>query len=287
MGQRPQQGVRSVEIGLALVAELAAAGRDMSLKELAQAADLAPAKAHRYLVSLGRARLIARTPDSGDYGLGPLAVNLGLSALARLDTHRVAWDELARLRDTVDQTAVKVIWGDGLAVVARVEQPARTITVNVRTGATLPILAAASARVFAAYLPNAVIGPIIERELAAGDLPTHMGRQLDRRGYQALLNDIRGRGMARSEGDLHAGIAALSAPVFDHAGRIAMVFALIGPMSTFDLDWKGRNARALAEACARLSERLGFRAPHRSQEQESPQHEERPRGRRRTGGESR
>jgi DNA-binding IclR family transcriptional regulator len=261
MGQRPQQGVRSVEIGLALVQQLAAAGRDLSLKDLARAANLAPAKAHRYLVSLGRARLVARGGEAGSYGLGPLAVNLGLSALGRMDGQRLAWEQLAALRDATGQTVVQAIWGDGAAVVARVEQPARAITVTVRTGAALPVLSAASGRVFAAFLPPEIVAPIVEREFAAAVAPTHMGRRLDRRSYQALLSDIRARGLARSEGDMHDGIGAISAPVFDHGGQIAMVFAVVGTLGTFDLDPKGKNVRALRDACSGLSERLGFRTP--------------------------
>ena len=261
MGQRPQQGVRSVEIGLSLVRQLAAAGRDLSLKEIARATDLAPAKAHRYLVSLGRARLVARVGESGSYGLGPLAVNLGLSALGRMDGQRLAWDELATLCRATGQTVVQAIWGEAAAVVARVEQPARAITVNVRTGTVLPVLSAASGRVFAAFLPTDVVAAIVDREFVEGDAPTHMGRRLDQRSYQALLADIRARGFARSEGDMHDGIGAVSAPVFDHTGQIAMVFAVVGTLGTLDLDPKGTNVRALREACSGLSERLGFRTP--------------------------
>ncbi|MSO64470.1 MAG: IclR family transcriptional regulator [Alphaproteobacteria bacterium] len=261
---KTQQGVRSVEIGLTLVERLVHSHRGLSLKDLAQAAAMSPAKAHRYLVSLRRARLVSQAPESGRYGLGPLAVSLGLAALGNVDLYRLAGEELSRLCEATGATVVQAIWGEGAALVARVEQPNRPITVNVRAGAVLPILTSASGRLFAAFLPNAVVGPLIEREFQRAEAPTYMGKRLDHRAFQALLDDIRSRQLARTEGDLTTGIGALSGPVFDHSGAMAMALAMVGPTGTLDLQWSGQNARALRTACEALSEQLGYRVPDRA-----------------------
>ena len=46
----------------------------MMLRDIAQQADMPPAKAHRYLVSLIRAGLVMQDPASSHYDLGPFAL---------------------------------------------------------------------------------------------------------------------------------------------------------------------------------------------------------------------
>ena len=75
------RGIQSVEVGGQLLKALALNGRPMALKDLAAAAAMTPAKAHPYLVSFGKLGLIEQDAVSGHYGLGPLAMQLGLISL--------------------------------------------------------------------------------------------------------------------------------------------------------------------------------------------------------------
>ena len=81
----PQRGIQSIEVGGALLRALAHHGRALPLKELAAIAGMSPAKAHPYLVSFGKLGLIEQEADSGRYGLGPLAMQLGLISLQQSD----------------------------------------------------------------------------------------------------------------------------------------------------------------------------------------------------------
>jgi len=265
---KAQHGVNSVETGLHLVTCLALAGRAQTLKDLAAAASMSPSKAHRYLVSLKRAGLVEQIEPLGLYELGSMAVTLGLAALGRTDLHRLAWQELVRLSGSLGLTAVQGIWADDKPVVVRAEQPQGLVTVNVRTGGVLGLLSTASGRVFAALRPETEIKPLIEREFAKGAQPRHMGKTLDRAGFDALLDDIRRRHMARTEGDDNLAIDALSGAVFNHVGALVAVIALVGTSGSFDLRWDGPVARALGEACRGLSRRLGYDQP--KPEEESP-----------------
>ena len=78
---RGQRGIQSVEVGGQLLRALAHHGRPMALKDLAREAGMTPAKAHPYLVSFGKLGLIEQTNASGHYGLGALAMQLGLSLI--------------------------------------------------------------------------------------------------------------------------------------------------------------------------------------------------------------
>ncbi len=259
MPEKGQQGVQSVEVGLKLVDALARSVGDLSLKELAEAAGMPASKAHRYLVSLMRAGLVERVGPSGNYDLGPLALNVGLAALGRRDIQRFAWNELVKLRDEIDQSVAQAVWGDRGPVIVRWEEPNRPVIVNVRAGAVLPMVSSATGRLFAAFLPRASVEPHVEREIADGVVMTSMGDRLNRAGFWDLVQDIRNRQMARARGDLTEGISALSGPVFDHHGNIVMAMVAMGTVGSFDLTWDGANATALARSCRSLSERLGFR----------------------------
>ena len=73
-----QRGIQSIEVGGQLLRALAHQGRPMALKDLAAAAGMAAAKAHPYLVSFGKIGLVKQDRASGRYGLGSLALQLGL-----------------------------------------------------------------------------------------------------------------------------------------------------------------------------------------------------------------
>lgn len=255
---KAQHGVNSVETGLHLVTCLALAGRAQTLKDLAASAGMSPSKAHRYLVSLKRAGLVEQIEPLGLYELGAMAVTLGLAALGRTDLHRLAWAELVRLSGALGHTAVQAIWADGAPIVVRAEQPDRVVSVNVRTGAALSLVSTASGRIFAAFRPDTEIVPLLDREFGRAGGIRHRGKALDRPAFEALLDDIRGRHLARTEGDDNLGVDALSGAVFNHVGALVAAVAVVGTSGSIDLNWEGPVARALGEACRGLSRRLGY-----------------------------
>ena len=174
---RKQQGVNSIEIGLRLVRVLAEAGAAMTLKDLAAAAQMPAAKAHRYMVSLIRAGLVEQHKLSGRYDLGPLALTTGLAALGRLDHQRLAWEKLVELREAVGETVAIGVWNGRGAVITRWEDSPRPVTVNVRVGSVLSPVFSASGRAIVAFLPRAAVEPLVAAEFALGT-PTYMGKPL-------------------------------------------------------------------------------------------------------------
>ena len=246
-----RQGVRSVEVGLRLVKLLAERAQPLALKDLAAGAHMPAAKAHRYLVSLIRAGLAEQDRESGRYRLGPMALDIGLAALCQVDVLKFGGEVLAELRAAIDETVLLAIWGNKGPVVARWEESTRPVATNVRAGWVMPMLNSATGRCFAAYLPEAAAAPLLEAEYAL--------RPEERTRYPARLDEIRAHGLSRVEGDLLRGVASVAAPVFGHAGAVVAVIAALGPQGAFDVDWDGGNARAVKNAAARLSARLGFR----------------------------
>lgn len=246
-----RQGVQSVEIGLRLMRHLAQRPGPLALKDLAKAAGMPAAKAHRYLVSLIRAGMAEQDRESGRYRLGPLALELGLAALRELDVLKFGAEALADLRGAIDETVLIAVWGNKGPVVARWEESSRPVATNVRAGWVMPLVNSGTGRCFAAYLPESVTSALLEEELAL--------KPDERAGYAARLDEIRAHGLSRVEGDLLRGVASVAAPVFNRDGAITAVIAALGLQGAFDTAWDGGYAKAVKDAAAKLSTRLGFR----------------------------
>jgi DNA-binding IclR family transcriptional regulator len=250
--KRERLGINSLEVGLRLARVLGEHGLPLALKDLAGSAEMAPAKAHRYLVSLVRAGLAEQDRESGRYRLGPLALELGLAALGAMDVLKFGAEVIADLRAEIDETVLLAIWGNKGPVVARWEESTRPVATNVRAGWVMPLANSATGRLFTAYLPDALTVPILKAEFARTPEA--------KRGYAERLEEIRARGLSRVQGDLLRGVASVAAPVFGHGGGIVAVIAALGPQGGFDVAWEGPIATAVKRAARGLSARVGYRA---------------------------
>jgi DNA-binding IclR family transcriptional regulator len=240
-----QRGIQSVEVGGRLLLALAAAGRPLALKDLAQAAAMTPPKAHPYLVSFGKLGLIVQNPASGHYGLGPLAMQLGLISLQQFDPVRLAAERLPELARTLGQSVAITVWGDHGPTVVRTEEAPSPVHVSMRHGAVMSLRGTASGRLFAAYLPKAVV------EAAAA------GTRLDAP-FERELARVRAEGISHVVDTAVPGLAGVAAPVF--AGEtLVLALTAIGPTASFDVAPGGSAARALKRCAAELSAQLGAR----------------------------
>ena len=255
-----QRGIQSIEVGGQLLLALAAAGRAMALGELAREGGMDASKAHRYLVSFGKLGLVRQDPQSGTYDLGPLAAQLGLAALQRLDPLREATRAAEALVARIGHTVAIAAHGHLGPTVVRIEESVHPLHVNMRTGTVMSLLNTATGLVFAAYLPQGVVAHMLQQEALR-----LYGNDVREPGFDAalakLLDDVRKRGLARAVGKPIPGINALSAPVFDFDRRVVLAITALGPSGTFDASWNGAIAEAIGDCARTLSRQLGGEAP--------------------------
>ncbi len=270
-----QQGIQSVEVAAPLLRSLSSAAGSLSLSALSKIAGMPAAKAHRYLVSLIRVGLVEQDALSGEYDLGPLALELGLASLGRMDAIKLADEAISTLRDATSETVALAIWGNLGPTYIRLMQSRRPVTINLQIGSVMPMTYTASGLCFAAFLPEKETAQLLQRELA------HNRRdKLDaphtRSALAPLLAETRQHGMARIIGRLDpaavrdpgksraaerllAGFNAFSAPVFDHDGRMRFALTVVGSAAHVSQAWNGEIARSALRHAAQLSARLGYR----------------------------
>jgi DNA-binding IclR family transcriptional regulator len=262
-GARAQRGIQSVEVGGQLLLALAHAGRPMALKDLAREAGMAPAKAHPYLVSFGKLGLIEQDADSGRYGLGPLALQLGLISLQQFDPVRLATPRIAELAPQIGHTVALAVWGNRGPTIVRVEEAPSAIYVNMRHGTVMSMRGTASGRLFAAYLPRERVLAALAAEAAHGQAlgANPQGAPTLDAAFQRELDEVRARGLSQLVDGAVPGISALAVPVFDASGALVLGLTTIGPTATLDVSDAGALVQALRRTAAGLSQQLGARLP--------------------------
>ena len=255
-----RRGIQSIEVGGSLLQALVAHGSPMGLKDLAAAAGMPAAKAHPYLVSFGHLGLVVQDEASGRYGLGPFALHMGLSALHNLDPVKQAIPLAHQLADQLKTNIAIAVWGNMGPTVVHIEEFSEQIHVNMRPGTVMtPMLLTATGQCFAAFLPERVAQPRLATEVDTAARGTQGQLQISAAEAAATLAEVRQHGMSRAVGRPIPGINALSVPVFNSTGHIALALTAMGPAAAFAADWNGPAAQALREAAAQLSHALGGR----------------------------
>ncbi|MEJ5989544.1 IclR family transcriptional regulator [Ramlibacter sp. PS3R-8] len=259
MSTKERAGIQSVEVGFSLLQVLGEAQGALMLRDLARAANMSAAKAHRYLVSFQRLQLVVQDAASTRYDLGPAALKLGLASLSRLDAVKLARDRVALLMEEIGHTLALAVWGNQGPTIVHWEESPSAVTVNLRLGDVMPLLSSATGQCFAAYAPKDAIAPMVKEELARAqkqgrtDLPTSMAEA------RSLFDAVRKRGASRVVDTLLPGIVAFCVPVFDSDGHMALGMVALGPAGSFDAEWGGAVEKPLRAAAAQLSSDLGHR----------------------------
>ena len=226
MGVDGRRGIKSVEVAGQILDHLARAQTSVALRELAAAGRMSPGKVHRYLASFVASGLAQQDPDTRQYSLGPLAMQLGLAALNAYQPLRDAMALQRQLRDRFDETMVLSVWGTQGPTIVHVEESSQPIIMTMRIGAALPILATASGLAYAAFMPRHFTAPFIRRAIKVNDGLNLFAR--DAASIDRLIKQVREQGYAFNEGHLMPGVSAAAFPLFDRRKTLVGVLAVMG-----------------------------------------------------------
>lgn len=252
-------GVQSVDTAVKVLSALADVRGPLTLKSVAERAGMHPSKAHRYLVSFCRNGLAERDPASGGYGLGPLAIRVGLTALRHLNVMQVGSATLVQLRDELGFSAGLAIWGPSGPTYVRFEESNDALIVSGRPGSVMPLLTSSAGRLFGAFLSRQITQSLMDKELAGLPHPGAIAQvRPNLADVERMFQEIRQAGLSWVRGDVNPGLHALSAPVFDHMGTMVGALSSMGPPGLFDSGLAGRNATVLTARAQEVSRRMGW-----------------------------
>ncbi|WP_322048897.1 IclR family transcriptional regulator [Paraburkholderia sp. J67] len=258
-----RQRVQSAQTGMAVLKGLARMGGRASLSGLAAHVGESPAKVHRYLVSLIEEGLVAQDSATQQYRLGTEAMMIGVAAMRQADPVRLAEPALARLRESLEVTSFVAVMGNKGPTIVRFEESGLPVTVNARVGSVMSLLWSSTGRVFLGLLDDRRTLEMALEEFAhaAPDLRALLEAMDAQDPVGALRREVQAHGCASIKDTYLKGISAVSAPLFDHSGKICAVLTALGATGGFDPSPDGAIGQAVRAEARAASTLLGYVAP--------------------------
>ncbi|MHA3791133.1 IclR family transcriptional regulator [Sphingomonas sp. YL-JM2C] len=253
--ERPvkRQAIQSVESGVDILRALMTSDGNLALRDVAARSGMSRSQTHRYLLAYVNTGLVEQDAETGRYGLGPLALRLGLAALMRTDAVAVTTRVMTDLVDRTGCTAFITVWSDRGPVVIRWYDGAIPVFASIRVGSAVPVLSSAAGHCFLAFLPPQLTKPIVDKELRQSG---RTGRG-ELKSIEALAEAVRSNGYSRISNTMMPGLCAIAAPVFNSQGNIELAIGLAGKEG----DRLSRDEGLLSElrqAAEAASEALGY-----------------------------
>jgi DNA-binding IclR family transcriptional regulator len=207
-----------------------------TLSEVVEGTGLPRATAYRLLSALEAHHLVVRV--EGRYSLGSRLLGWGNRVVAGAGLVEAARPVLAALRDSTDEsTQLYVREGNARVCVASVER-ATGLRDTVPVGAVLPLELGSGGKVLLAWAEDEERSSGIEA---------------------AELDAVRSRGWAESVAEREAGVASVSAPVFDIAGDVCAAVSVSGPIARLGHSPGVRLAERVVAAAQEIEGALGSR----------------------------
>ena len=251
-------GTQAVARALGLLKSFSDARPEWRLSELARAARLHKATAHRLLAALEREGMVARDASGETYRLGPEAIALGARAVRANQLRAVSRAELEALAAATGETVtLEVLVGGDMLILDEVLGRG-LIGATASLGTRWPAHATSTGKAVLAALPQA------ERKGILGTR-TRLARHTERTITSAAalareLAEVGHRGYATAYEELERGYVAVGAAVCDHERRALAAVSVGGPTVRLPASRVPALGRQVRAAAARISGALGFRA---------------------------
>jgi DNA-binding IclR family transcriptional regulator len=208
-----------------LLDALAETGGPFSLAHIATRTTIHRATAHRLLKAL-EIHGYARMDDAARWSLGPRLLYLGQQAAVGLPLRKVALPALTALRDaTTESVQLFIRQGEHRVCIASLESPHGLRTI-VHIGASMA-------------LPLGSAGHLLSDPAGA-------------------LRVRRTPGWVQSVGEREAGVASVSAPIFDSLGAIQAAVSISGPIERLSRDPGTRYGAAVGEIARAIERAAGW-----------------------------
>lgn len=252
------RGIQSVEVSGRILRALVQTCEPMMLRDLAQAADLAPAQCHAYLTSLRQVDLVYQDPRTGLYSTGPFALRLGIGWLRSSPLASAAMRELKALTAELGFLSLLAVWGEWGPTIVHINAGVAPMALNMRPGTVYSVTGTATGRVFAAFGAFPGIAEMIARDLSHPENSGVIGGLVGQQDFEESLATTRANGYAIASGSPIPGINAVAAPIYGSDGSLQFVGTLVGPSDELSVHKGSAAATSLVAMAKALSQGPGI-----------------------------
>jgi DNA-binding IclR family transcriptional regulator len=236
---------------------LADDGMGQGVTELAERLSLHKSTTHRLIMVLESSRYVERDNETGKYRLGSRIIELGLSALSRLDVYQIARPHLRDLVTETGETAhIGVIRGGEIVSLVNWEST-QTLRTPSTIGTRHPAHCSSLGKAILAF------GPIeeVDRFLQDRVLERYTRHTItSAEPFRKELELIHRIGYAVDDEEREDGLRCIGAPVFSSSGEVVAAVSIAGPAFRVTRDRTSTLAAAVMKTSAAISSALGYRS---------------------------
>jgi DNA-binding IclR family transcriptional regulator len=251
--------VQALDRAFAVLDLLGESDAPLGLAQVALALQLHKSTAHRFLMVLERHRMVERTA-SGKFRLGLKLFDLGNRAIEQYDLRDRAQPHLRRLVAETEETAhLCILEGTHVIYIDKIE-PARSVRMITRIGASNPAHCTSVGKAMLAFLPEARLNEIIRRirfeRLTSRTIATAEA-------LRAEIEKTRRRGYAVDDEEFEEGLRCIAVPVLDAQRLPIAAVSVSGPSFRVTAQKLPAIANQLLQCVRGISVDMGFVASGR------------------------
>jgi DNA-binding IclR family transcriptional regulator len=252
-----QQGtykVQALDRAFAVLDLLGESDTPLGLAQVASSLQLHKSTAHRFLMVLERHRMVERTAG-GKFRLGLRLFDLGNRAIDQYDLRDRAQPHLRRLVTETEETAhLCILEGTHVIYIDKIE-PARSVRMITRIGASNPVYCTSVGKAILAFLPEERVTDILRR--------TRFERFTHRtiatvEALRVEIEKTRRRGYAVDDEELEEGLRCIAVPVLDAQRLPVAAVSISGPSFRVTAQKLPEIANHLLQCVRGISADMGF-----------------------------
>ena len=210
---------------------------------------------YRILLSLEKCGLVEKDPRTGEYSLGPAALEIGSAFLGRIDLIQIAKPIMADLALKAQETVnLAVLSETEILYIDKVDSP-RSVGVMSKVGQRNPVYCTSLGKTLLAFQPEerqARILKAIEFKSLTPNTITSKKKLIQE------LQAIRKQGYALDRREIEEDVECISAPIMDYQGAAVAAVSISGPQRKIGTPQEKEFIGAVVETAAQISAKLGF-----------------------------
>lgn len=253
---RPLYRVQVLDRAFQILDLLADENAGLSITEIAEHLSLHKATVHRLIMVLGSSRFVEKNTVTGAYHLGSRLMELGLSAVSRLDIYEVAGPHLRALVKETGETAHLAVLRDGQVVSLINIQSSQTLRTPTTVGTRTPAHCTSLGKAMLAFAHANHIEDFFNNQKLERYTPHTLTSAKTLKDELAL---IRKRGYAVDNEEREEGLRCIGAPIWDSSGTVVAAISIAGPTVRITTERVRSFARNVMQSAARISTSLGYR----------------------------
>lgn len=246
---------QAVEKALSILLEFVPHNQPLGTVDLSTKLNLHKSTVNRMLHVLSRFEFLQQDPQSKKFSLGKAADELGKALNRSYDIQLVAiaGPQIDELRNRLQETVVLEVLSGNSTILVYVAEGPGPIYVREAVGERRPVHASAGGKLLLAFSSLETRNRHLN-----GNLPSITSKTItDLDGLHARLNRIYQQGYATDDEEVHVGIRAVAAPIFNRTQEIIAAIVVTGLVQKISFDRGSSIISHVQATAAKISSQLG------------------------------